>query len=168
VRLYVRECRRRREEVYVPLVHRPGESAQVDFFEVTVIAAGLVQKAWKLPVYLPFSGRTFGWLYTACDTLSFLDGHVRAFAHLGGVPARIALLPAPSQPCLSTERLPWGASRASSSRQPPRWCRRLGSKNSLALRVKNIETRQEYGRARLEAAIDLAQELFNRFLGAAA
>src|SRR5690606_15606778 len=50
VRLYVREWRRRREEVYVPLVHRPGESAQVDFFEVTVIVAGLVQKAWKLLV----------------------------------------------------------------------------------------------------------------------
>ena len=30
---YLREWRRTRAEVYVPLVHRPGESAQADFFE---------------------------------------------------------------------------------------------------------------------------------------
>jgi len=36
VRDHLREWRRRRAEVYVPLVHRPGEEAQVDFFEVTV------------------------------------------------------------------------------------------------------------------------------------
>lgn len=89
VRKYLREWRRQREEVYVPLVHRPGEEGQVDFFEVTVVVAGEAQKAWKFLLYLPFSGRTFGWLYAACDTLSFLDGHVRAFAHLGGVMARL-------------------------------------------------------------------------------
>jgi len=27
-------------------------------------------------------------LYDRCDQLAFLDGHVRAFAHLGGVPRR--------------------------------------------------------------------------------
>jgi transposase len=89
VRRYVREWRRQREEVYVPLVHRPGECGQVDFFEVTVVVAGLVQKVWKFLLYLPFSGRTFAWLYERCDALSFLDGHVRGFAHLGGVPARM-------------------------------------------------------------------------------
>jgi transposase len=89
VRQYVREWRLGREEVYVPLVHRPGESGQVDFFEVTVVVAGAVQKAWKFLLYLPFSGRTFAWLYERCDSLSFLDGHVRGFAHLGGVPARM-------------------------------------------------------------------------------
>lgn len=89
VRAWLREWRRRREEVYVPLVHRAGEAAQVDFFEVTVVIVGEVQKAWKFLVYLPFSGRTFAWLYAGCDSLSFLDGHVRAFAHLGGVPARM-------------------------------------------------------------------------------
>jgi transposase len=89
VRQYLREWRRQREEVYVPLVHRPGEAGQVDFFEATVIVGGEVQKAWQFLLYLPFSGRTFGWLYLACDTLSFLEGHVRAFAHLGGVPARL-------------------------------------------------------------------------------
>ena len=37
---YLCEWRRTRAEVYVPLVHRPGESAQADFFEVSVELAG--------------------------------------------------------------------------------------------------------------------------------
>ena len=40
VRAYLREKRRQRAEVYIPLVHRPGEEAQVDFFEVTVEEGG--------------------------------------------------------------------------------------------------------------------------------
>ena len=37
---------------------------------------------------LMFSGRDFAWLYGHCDQVSFLDGHVRAFSHFGGVPRR--------------------------------------------------------------------------------
>ena len=37
---------------------------------------------------LPYSGRDFVWIYDRCDQLSFLDGHVRAIEHFGGVPAR--------------------------------------------------------------------------------
>jgi len=37
---------------------------------------------------LMFSGRDFAWLYDRCDQVAFLDGHVRAFEHFGGVPAR--------------------------------------------------------------------------------
>jgi len=35
-----------------------------------------------------YSGRKFAWLYERCDQLAFLDGHVRAFAHLGAVAKR--------------------------------------------------------------------------------
>ena len=89
VRDYLREWRRRRAEVYVPLVHRPGEEAQVDFFEVTVEVGGERRKAWKFLMRLMYSGRDFVRLYERQDQLAFLDGHVRAFAHFGGVPARI-------------------------------------------------------------------------------
>lgn len=89
VREYLKEKRRQAAEVYIPLVHRPGEEAQVDFFEVTVDEAGGRRKAWKFLVRLMYSGRDFAWLYERCDQLSFLDGHVRAFAHLGGVPRRL-------------------------------------------------------------------------------
>lgn len=88
VRDYLRELKRQNAEVYVPLVHRPGDSAQVDFFEVTVEIEGVQQKAWKFLLRLMHSGRDFTWLYLHADQVSFLDGHVRAFQHFGGVPAR--------------------------------------------------------------------------------
>jgi transposase len=89
VRGWLREWRRQRAEVYIPLVHRLGEEAQVDFFEVTVDEGGFRRKAWKFLMRLPYSGRDFVWIYDRCDQLAFLDGHVRAFVHFGGVPARI-------------------------------------------------------------------------------
>jgi transposase len=84
---YLRERRRQRAEVFVPLVHRPGE-AQVDFFEVVVEVGGERRKAWKFLLRLMYSGREFVWLYERCDQLAFLDGHVRAFTHLAGVVRR--------------------------------------------------------------------------------
>ena len=88
VRTYLREKRRQAAEVYIPLVYRPGDVAQVDFFEVTVEEDGTIRKVWKFLMRLMYSGRDFVWLYDRCDQLAFLDGHVRAFAHLGGVPRR--------------------------------------------------------------------------------
>ncbi len=88
VRGYFREWRRQRMEGFIPLVHRPGEEAQVDFFEVTVELCGAARTAWKLLIRLPYSGRDFVWIYDRCDQLSFLDGHVRAIEHFGGVSAR--------------------------------------------------------------------------------
>ncbi|MDA1129267.1 MAG: IS21 family transposase, partial [Chloroflexi bacterium] len=88
VRDYLREVRRRNAEVFIPLVHRPGDEAQVDFFEVTVDEAGTRRKAWQFLMRLMYSGRDFAWLYERCDQLSFLDGHVRAFEQFGGVPHR--------------------------------------------------------------------------------
>jgi transposase len=89
VRDYLREKRRQKAEVFIPLVHRPGEEAQVDFFEVTVEEGGEMKKVWKFVMRLMYSGRDFVRLYERCDQLSFLDAHVRAFSYLGGVPERI-------------------------------------------------------------------------------
>lgn len=89
VREYLSEKRREAAEVYIPLVHRPGDDAQVDFFEVTVEENGIARKAWKLLIRLMHSGRDFVRIYDRCDQLSFLDGHVRAFAYFGGVPLRM-------------------------------------------------------------------------------
>ncbi len=89
VRDYLREKRRRTAEVYIPLVHRPGEEGQFDFFEVTVEDGGEFHKAWKLVIHLPYSERDFLWLYDSCDQLAFLDGHVRAASHFGGMPRRM-------------------------------------------------------------------------------
>jgi transposase len=89
VRRYLREKRRQSAEVYVPLVYRPGEVGQVDFFEVTVEVAGVQRRVWKFLLRLMYSGRDFAWLYARCDQVSFLDGHVRALSSFGGVPERL-------------------------------------------------------------------------------
>ncbi|HET9262391.1 MAG TPA: IS21 family transposase [Vicinamibacterales bacterium] len=86
----VAEWKRQRREVFVPLTYRPGDLAEVDFFEVLVDLDGTRRKAWLFLMRLMYSGRDFAWIYERQDQVSFLDAHVRAFAHLGGVPARLA------------------------------------------------------------------------------
>lgn len=54
---YLRERRRQRAEVFVPLIHRAGEEAQVDFFEVTVELSGEWVKAWKFLLRNPRRSR---------------------------------------------------------------------------------------------------------------
>ncbi len=85
----VREWKRQRKEVFVPLVYKPGDSAQVDFFEVFVDVDGARSKAHMFVMRLMHSGRDFAWLYPRQDQTCFLDGHVRAFEHLGAVPHRL-------------------------------------------------------------------------------
>jgi transposase len=72
------------------LTYRPGDLAEVDFFEVLVDVDGVRRKAWLFLMRLMYSGRDFAWIYDRQDQVSFLDGHVRAFAHFAGVPGRIA------------------------------------------------------------------------------
>ena len=86
----VAEWTRQRREVFVPLTYRPGDLAEVDFFEVLIDVDGTRRKAWLFLMRLMYSGRDFAWIYERQDQISFLDGHVRAFAHFDGVPARVA------------------------------------------------------------------------------
>src|SRR4051812_23027177 len=86
----VAEWKRQRREVFVPLTYRPGDLAEVDFFEVFVDIDGTRRKAWLFLMRLMYSGRDFAWIYERQDQVSFLEGHVRAFAHFGSVPARLA------------------------------------------------------------------------------
>lgn len=85
VRRFLAEKRRQAAEVYIPLIHRPGEEVQVDFFEVLVDVGGRRRKAWKFLMRLMYSGRDFIHLYDRCDRACFLDGHVRAFVYFDGV-----------------------------------------------------------------------------------
>lgn len=89
VRRVMAAWRRSHQEVFVPLIYRPGELAEVDFFAVEGILRGERVKGWLFTLRLMYSGRDFAWLYPWADQTSFLDGHVRAFAHFGGVPQRI-------------------------------------------------------------------------------
>ena len=74
--------------MFVPLVHPPG-AAQVDFGEALVVIAGVEQKAHYLAMDLPHSDDCLVVAFPAETTEAFLEGHVRAFAYFGAVPARI-------------------------------------------------------------------------------
>lgn len=84
------ERRRSAAEVFVPLKYRPGELGEVDFFDVEVDLDGVRTTAHLFLMRLMSSSRDFCWLYPRQDQVCFLDGHVRAFAHFGGVPDRAA------------------------------------------------------------------------------
>ena len=88
VKDYVREHRRQTKEMFVPLSHPPGHS-QCDFGEAPVVIGGVEQKAHCFVLDLPHSDGCFVKAYPAETTEAFLDGHVSAFAFLGGVPQSI-------------------------------------------------------------------------------
>ena len=88
VKDYVRTQRLRSQEMFVPLVHAPGE-AQADFGEALVVVAGVERKTHYLAMDLPHSDDGFVAAFPAETTEAFLEGHVRAFAYFGGVPTRI-------------------------------------------------------------------------------
>ena len=84
----VREITRTSAEVFMPLVHRPGD-AQVDFFHALANIGGVLQKVAIFLMALPFSDAFFLMCVPRECTESFWEGHVRAFAFFGGVPLRI-------------------------------------------------------------------------------
>ena len=88
VKDYVRERRRRGQEMFVPLSHPPGH-AQGDFGEAVAVIAGVERKVHYFVLDLPHSDGCFVKAYPAEITEAFLDGHVSAFAFLGGVPQSI-------------------------------------------------------------------------------
>ena len=90
VRRMVASFKRTEREVTVPLVHNPGDLAQVDFFEVFVDVQGTRTKAFLFLMRLLASGRDFVMLCERQDTTWFLAAHVAAFAFFGGVIAAIA------------------------------------------------------------------------------
>ena len=84
----VRRWRRRSAEVFMPLVHRPGE-AQSDFGTATVIYRGQERKVAMFVMSLPFSDALFFQIFPRECTETFQEGHRRAFEFFGAVPKRI-------------------------------------------------------------------------------
>jgi len=84
----VREHERRTREMFVPLVHPPGD-AQVDFGVAVVVIDGVEQKGHFLALVLPHSDAPFVEVFPMETTEAFCQGHVDAFAFFGGVPRSI-------------------------------------------------------------------------------
>ena len=104
VKDYVREARHRLREMFVPLVHPPGD-AQADFGEADAIIAGVKHRAHFFAMELPHSDAGFVAAYPAATTEAWLDGHNRAFAFFGGVPQSILY---DNDKCLVSRILPDG------------------------------------------------------------
>jgi transposase len=84
----VRDLKRKGQEVFMPLVHRPGE-AQVDFGQALVKMDGVLRKAAFFVMVLPHSDAFFVMAFPSECTETFLEGHVRAFQFFDAVPQRI-------------------------------------------------------------------------------
>jgi transposase len=88
VRDAVRFYKQSQAEVFVPLLHPPGQ-AQCDFGRAEVVVAGTRHKAALFVLTLPHSNARFGCLFPRECTETFHEGHARAFTFFGGVPTRI-------------------------------------------------------------------------------
>jgi hypothetical protein len=88
VREFVAKERLRQREVFIPLAHAPGR-AQVDFGEADIYLGGAKTRIHYFCLDLPHSDAIFVKAYPAETTEAFLDGHVSAFAWLGGVPQSV-------------------------------------------------------------------------------
>src|SRR3982751_5551992 len=84
----VRAWRTRSAEVFIPLAHPPGE-AQADFGQAEVTLDGQTTTVALFVMTLPYSDAVFTCAFPRECTEAFLEGHVRAFEFLGGVPRRI-------------------------------------------------------------------------------
>jgi transposase len=89
VRDYLREKRRKEAEVFVPLIHRPGDEAQVDFFEVSVEEDGQMKKGMEVRDAPYVLGKGLRMALRELRPTLFPRSHVLAFSYLGGVPRRI-------------------------------------------------------------------------------
>jgi transposase len=89
VKEMVREIKRLRQEVYMPLIHRPGE-AQIDFGYVLAKVAGVLRKVAFFVMVLPYSDAFFVMAFERECMESYWEGHVRAFEFFGGVAQRIS------------------------------------------------------------------------------
>ena len=89
VREAVRDIKRRNKEVFMPLVHNPGE-AQVDFGYALAKIAGFLRKVAFFVMALPYSDAFFVMAFERECTESYWEGHSRAFEFFGGVPCRIS------------------------------------------------------------------------------
>src|SRR5437868_1397439 len=89
----IRKSRERDEasiaEVMVPQRHVLGDEGEVDFGTISVYLAGVLTEVQLFVMRLSACGKGFPRAYlNECQEV-FLDGHVRAFDHFGGIPGRI-------------------------------------------------------------------------------
>ena len=86
----VRTIKRTTREVFVPLVHRPGE-AQADFGHALVRERGALRKVTFFVMALPYSDAVFIQVFEKICIEVVWEAHVRALEFFGFVPRRILM-----------------------------------------------------------------------------
>ena len=80
----------RQQVAYMRFETEPGYQAQVDFAEFQVEHTdGTIEKLFLFSMILGYSRKIYAELIQHCDLPTFLDCHIRAFDHFGGVPNEI-------------------------------------------------------------------------------
>lgn len=85
VKEMVRDLRSLKQEVFMPLEHRPGRG-QFDFGEALARIGGKLMKAHFAVMSLPYSDGVFVQAFPRECTETFWEAHVRAFEFFDGVP----------------------------------------------------------------------------------
>lgn len=95
----------------VHLIHEPGQKAFIDWAGdtacITDRVTGVRTKVFVLIICLPRSGWIWARGYTDCSMRSWLDGHMRAFEALGGVPHMLV----PDNCATATDRVGAGVTK---------------------------------------------------------
>lgn len=89
IREVVAELRKKPKEVFLPLAFEPGEMAQVDWAEVSIILGGQRRKVYLFCFVLNYSGALYCQAFERANQEAFFEGHTQAFRFLGGVPKTI-------------------------------------------------------------------------------
>jgi transposase len=93
VRRYVAQIKGRQTialpDVMIPQDHPLGYEAEVDFGQISFWLSGDLVEGWMFVMRLSASGKGFHRVYLNQAQEAFLDGHVRGFEWLGGVPVRV-------------------------------------------------------------------------------
>lgn len=92
IRQYIAEWKQAHKspEVFLPLEFEPGQDAQCDWGEAIAVIDGVRQTVQVFVLRLCYSRRTFVMTFPTQRQESFLFGHVQAFKHFSGIPARIS------------------------------------------------------------------------------
>ncbi len=89
VRRAVRELKRERRPVFVPLSFEPGERAEIDWGTAKVVMSGRITEVHLFCARLRYSGMPFVAAFPCERQEAFFEGHRRAFEYFGGVPRAV-------------------------------------------------------------------------------
>jgi len=74
------------ETAFVLQTHLPGAEAEVDFGDVWIRLGGVMTKCFLFTLRMSYSGKAVHRVFASQGQEAFIEGHLHAFAVLGGVP----------------------------------------------------------------------------------